>query len=80
MDRIRQAQPMEKLLLMLGLIFFFSSLAVYWQGNKAMVQVVLHKWLLHVTVAPELLVCVLILLQVSNIVLLRPTWQCLLVA
>ena len=45
-----------------------------------MVQVVLHKWLLHVTVAPELLVCVLILLQVSNIVLLRPAWQCLLVA
>lgn len=45
-----------------------------------MVQVILHKGLLHVTVAPELLVCELILLHVSNIVLLRPAWQCLFVA
>ena len=45
-----------------------------------MVQEVLHQRLLHVTVAPELLVSVLVLFQVSYVVLLRPAWQCLIVA
>ena len=45
-----------------------------------MVQEVLHQRLLHVTVAPELLVSVLVLFQVSYVVLLRPAWQCFIVA